>query len=160
MGIWVSTRPDVTVPDVIDSSRQEAHITLAYLDKKAHPKVDEEQTFTDLKEWLSQKIKPKKIAAQIHGLATWIVPQAQEPYYLVALVASGRGLLHRWRAQMVSCISEAGFVLNEDYPFLPHITLAHSFAPYVELPQLDYPARFQINNLYISRGSDQHEQVW
>ena len=160
MGIWVSTRPKVQVPGLIDSSQQEAHITLAYLDKKAHPKADEPQTFTDLKEWLTREVKPKKISAQVHGIATWIVPQAAEKYYLVALVSTGRGLLHRWRSGLVNTVEDGGFVLNEDYPFLPHITVAKSFAPYTQIPQLDWPVRFSIDNLYVSRGSSHREQVW
>jgi 2'-5' RNA ligase len=160
MGIWISTRPQIQTAGILDSRTQEAHITLAYLDKKAYPKEDEEQTFTSLKEWLAGEVRPKRIAAQVHGIATWIVPQAVERYYLVALVSTGRAVLHRWRADLVDAIQSAGFHLNEDYPFLPHITLSHSFAPYTKIPQLDWPVRFSIDNLYISRGSRTHEQVW
>lgn len=160
MGIWVSTRPQLQVPGLIDSGQQEAHITLAYLDKKIHRKDDEPNIFSELKAWLTDDIKPKKIAAQVHGVATWIVPQAAEKYYLVALVSTGRGLLHRWRADLVTSIEDGVFALNEDYPFLPHITVAKSFAPYTQIPQLDWPVRFSIDNLYVSRGSSHHEQVW
>lgn len=158
MGIWISTRPDVVVPGVLDTSRQEAHITLAYLCGKTH--TDQQATFDNLKKWLETNIRPKRMRARVNGLATWIVPGMAEPYYLVALVATNRALLHNWRSELAIRMDQAGFHLNNDFPFLPHITIGHADLPYVKMPVLQDPAEFWLNNLYVSRGSSHHERIW
>lgn len=159
MGVWISTRPNVMVPGVLDSSQQEAHITLAYLDKRGYRGNTEKQVFNMLKERLVQDTSPKSMVAYINGLATWIVPGGPEPYYLVALVSSNHSLLHRWREEIMFSL-DPDFQVNTDYPFLPHITIGCTDLPYSRVPILENRVKFNIDNLYVSRGSNHHERIW
>lgn len=160
MGIWISTRPELNVPGLIDTSKQEAHITLAYLDRSSYE--DEEYVWHTGKATLESIVRPKKIASRINGVATWIAgPPRSERYVLVASVASNNSLLHRWREQIVRDLFEhTGWTVDTAYPFVPHITLARSFTPYASVPELVEPVPFRIDNLFISRGSSRHEKVW
>lgn len=160
MGIWISTRPAVHAPGIIDASTQEAHITLAYLDSKSYK--DEEFIWHTIHADLESFVKPRRIAARINGIATWIAgPPHSERYYLVASVASNNSLLHRWQAEIVQGLVEhTGLAVDTSYPFVPHITLARAFTPHVEVPELVDPIPFKIDNLYVSRGSSHHERVW
>lgn len=156
MGVWISTRPDINIPGVINSENQETHITLIYLDKKAHP--DSEQTFLQTKEWLTADTKPRQAVAYLNGIATWIVPRTEAPYVLAATVTSPA--LHNWRNKLAEQITGAGMKISKTFTFNPHITLERSRTPYEKIPSLYQQERVVLNNLYVSNGSSHHERIW
>ncbi|MFB7858928.1 2'-5' RNA ligase family protein [Rhodococcus qingshengii] len=156
MGVWISTRPDINIPGIINAQEQEAHITLLYLDKKAHP--DNDLIFGMVKEWLTEATKPRQAVAYLNGLATWIVPRTEEPYVLAATITSPA--LHNWRNKLAEQITDTGVKISKSFVFNPHITLGRSRSPYLKVPVLYQQERVVLNNLYISNGSSHHERIW
>lgn len=153
MSAYISTRPDIVIPGVLDSSTAKAHITLAYI-PDTH---DGEKISQEVHEILSATMIPRSIESWITGYACWGRAESRD-YHLVALVGSMANQLMSFRASVVQATS---LVTNVDttFPYIPHITLSSGSNPFTSVPALEENTGFVINNLFVSTDENRY-QVW
>jgi len=152
MAVWVSTRPSVQ-SQLIDSTKQEVHITLAFIQGVSFSSVfDTVSYWWDCSRYSDWNFP---IAANITGMATWIVPHK---YVKVALVETESNTLHRMREDLVAFLNIDTPCVDSTYPFTPHVTLRESTQPFHYVPLLREKIPFTIDNLYVSEG-DKHTRI-
>ncbi|MFB7858921.1 2'-5' RNA ligase family protein [Rhodococcus qingshengii] len=153
MSVYLTARPNIVIPGVLDSSTDEAHITLGYIPETP----DDERTAQDIHKVLSDQIMPRSIESWITGYACWGRTESRD-YHLVALVGSMANQLMSFRASVVRATALVTEV-DTTFPYNPHITISSGSDPFTSVPALEENTGFVINNLFVSTDENRY-QVW
>lgn len=126
MSIWIAARPQINIPGLIDSGKDECHITLAFLGKQANPGIVKEALETKQFDYQQNVWPDEPIVSEITGTAQWVIPGGK--MFQVALVQPsipkvGSTDIYDLRTRLVNKLAMADIKVNDAFPFIPHITL-------------------------------------
>lgn len=154
MGSWIEARPKLHIPGLIDSQKDECHITLAYLGD-----ADPADVMGLMQEngqvyrggyWPSSPV-----ISEVSGLARWITGDGD--HVDVALISppipkiDGVSNIYDLQERVYNKVNRE-FPVDQTYPFVPHITLPGGFGvdPISARKTLHARYMFSITELYVS----------
>lgn len=151
IGTWIEARPSLHIPGLIDSRTDECHITLAYLGD-----VDPEKVAEALNsDAMYTNIPYEPILSEAHGTARWM--NADGDHVDVILVSPpipkiGNHTIYTERERIMQRLASADIVVDDLYPFVPHITMPGGWPadPKKMLWTIKARTMFAIDRIYVS----------
>lgn len=144
---YIAARPQLHIPGIIDSRKDEVHITLAYLKD-----VEVSEVFEALNTDLYRGWPTSPVLSNVHGSAQWLNNDGD--FVSVLLVQPvpktiARHSIYDERMRIESALLKKNIKLDDTYPFVPHITLSFSESP-IRPAIIEAPVMFAIDTLYLS----------
>jgi 2'-5' RNA ligase len=153
VGTWIEARPKLIIPGIINSRKDECHITLAYLGDVNPEEVAKALQPSDKSVYYNVPYEP--ILCEAHGTARWV--NADGDHVDVLLVSPPipklqTNTIYAERDRIVGKLRADGVKVDDLYPFVPHITLPNGWPadPNTILQTLETRVMFAIDKLYVS----------
>lgn len=141
MGYYINLRPQG-----LEELGDGLHITLAYIGEMSNSEVNRvsEAVERQFDMWAG-------LTAHVQGFANWAVGSH---YYCVGLVGGFDILKVRNRVDLA--LYTARVDCDNDYPFLPHVTIRDSAEPIRDTPSITEHIPFTTRCIYLSNGDGEH----
>lgn len=119
------------------------HITLIYFQEKADARDDWDEVERLVEQFANQYAA---LDGSINGFGVFYNDED-----LLWAVPSVNGLAEL-RSELLEAVEDAGFPVNNEHDWVPHITLKYGWAD--KLPELEEPLQLKFNELTFAKGED------